>query len=363
VRVWSLSRPKRAFVVSVAALSLFLLPSAGSAEPGPQPGLPSVPDEGPPFGAADPGRDISGWLNGPINGLAGSKQAKQWTRIPLSMAATNTVFGTCVPQGGPVDGPECPFPIDDTFVQRNFLSSSAFLVSPSGSKHPYGSGPLIPVRTVAFGSIPVEVDLQVEQVRDKDDLPVPFKIDITDTQRREVGSDEQYTVLDPGTLKGKVVLRVASLSVDGVDLQVGSRCVTPPIDLLARSKEYRTQSSDGYDYNPRESAYGITGGGFNGTIDIPGFSGCGTPTGDDVGPILTSALAGSGNPVSVEYGSIFCNLEYDDAGHPKPAKPGLENPEKAGCFQFQYNPDNPLLWAIPLAWDIPDHAPGDQPNP
>ena len=48
---------------------------------------------------------------------------------------------------------------------------AAFLV-PSNTTESYGNSPAITVRTVAFGSIPAEVQLQLRQRRDSDGLPI-----------------------------------------------------------------------------------------------------------------------------------------------------------------------------------------------
>lgn len=363
-RVWFPSRHKRALAAACAAASLLLLPTTSAAEPGPYPGIPYLEREAgfPP--STD--RNIFAWLNAPYNGLASSVKAQQWARIPLGTLASNIMLLDC--QGyeggtGPCStlAPELVAGITEPYVTFSAFALSAFLVSPDGAPEPYGYGQVIPVRTVAFGSIPVEIELQVSQTRDADNLPVPVSGVLSEynaTGGIEGGAVTEI-VLPQAQLSGSVAIHVVGLSIDGVDVSVSPACATPPTDLVVSTKATRVPSDDPFSYNPRESASGTQGGGLAGTIDIPPFSGCTTSIGDDVSNILTATVSGPDNPVNLQYGGTYCFAEYTDEGIPKPTPPGADTPAEAGCAQYQLDPErHPDFWTIPLPWDIPDYAPG-----
>lgn len=351
-RVWSLSRRRRALALAVAATSLLMLPSTSSAEPGPYPGIPNI-DLPADFPALAGDRNIESWLNGPLNGLAGSPKALQWARIPLGALASNTVIATCGNDLNP-----CPFPVPDGTQDLTRFSIVAFLVSPEGSAEPYGFGQIATVRTVAFGSIPAEVGIQVVQSRDSDNLPVP--LDGLFSTRQEFIGGQNYFVSEAGTITGQVSVRVVSLRLDGVDVGLSGACESGTTPLSLSSERLRTLDAEHLaNVDPRKHFYQAEGGGVSGKLDIPPFGPCGTDSGDDIGPILTSVLSGPDNDVSAQFGALFCLAEFTPDGFPLPTPPGADSPAEAGCSQYQLQPDvNPDLWAIPLPWDIPDYAPG-----
>ncbi|MFW6775923.1 hypothetical protein ACOACO_16685 [Nocardioides sp. CPCC 205120] len=345
-----------------AVLALLLLPSAGSAEPGPYPGLPQVEDPGPPFPetvGTPSDRNVFAWLNAPYGGLASSVRSEQWLRLPVRALASNSMFYTCEGPASPPGGDNpCTIEMDPRTLNYNALHTAAFLVSPDGSEQAYGDGPVIPVRTVAFGAIPVEVGIQMSQARDADGLPVPLQARIVERTTVEPGVEGLTNNMDPATLTGPVVLRVVGLAVDGVDLDLGD-CRTPTIDLAVRSEAASGPVGQEYEWiDPQRSTYGFSGGGFNGVVDIPAFEGCETAAGDDVSAVLTSVISGPGNPVSVQYGAMFCFGEFTDEGTAKPTRPGADLPEEAGCTQYEMAPGG-RWWAVPLPRDFPDRAPGD----
>lgn len=346
-------------------LSLLLLPTAGSAEPGDYPGLPVVQDPGPPFPptvGTDADRNVFSWLNAPYNGVTGSARSEQWVRLPTRALASNAALFTCNNplNTSPGAGAPCEFPAPQGSVTLNLLDVAAFLVSPDGAPAPYGYGPLIPVRSVAFGSIPVEVVLQLNQVRDADGLPIPFRGDIVEYTSREPGVETQTNTMAANTLRGQVELRVVDARVDGVDLDLED-CVTPPIDLVTRSEEATGPVGEETSWiDPDRSTYGYSGGGFAGTVDVPPLQGCTTPEGDDLAAVLSSMLAGPGNPVSLRYGAMFCASDFLDNGSFKPTPPGADLPEEAGCAQFELGPPGDERWlAIPPPREYPTYAPGD----
>lgn len=360
--MWSYSRLRRAVVASAVAVPLLLLPGTSSAEPGPFPGLPAVPDAGPPFPPTvdtPSDRNIFGWLNAPYTGTAGSARSEQWLQLPVRALASNSTFFSCTGPASPPDSDgRCDFPMDPNTLNYNALHTLAFLVSPDGSSQSYGDGPVIPVRTVAFGSIPVELEVQLNQRRDESGLPMPLEANIVERTTREPGAgpEELTNNMDSGTLEGEVQLRVLSLAVDGVDVGLGE-CATAPMQLLVRSEAVSGPVGQEYDWiDPTRSTYGFSGGGFNGTVDIPTFEGCGTTSGDDLSAVLTSVLSGPGNPVSLQYGAMFCFSEFTEAGTAKPTPPGADLPSEAGCSQYEMAPGG-RWFAVPLPRDYPESSP------
>lgn len=370
------SRAGVAAAAAAAALSVAVLGGstpAALAEPGAEPGLPylrcpSPPSDAPPGTAdscnsSDDYVNNGAWLNFPQVGMAGSTKSKQWARIPLSMMAANIIFFYYNRPGSDVPGQK---------VENEFwYDIRAFFVSPQGSDRNYGDSALIPVRTVAFGSVPVEATLQVSQKRDARGLPVPLRLKPHDY--KVVPPDSNFTsrtVVDSVALNADVIFRVIDLTVDGIDLNLVGTCQTGAA-LRLRSKELIVDEPVGYsneqglsklemEFDPKVYQYGIQGGTLTGTLDIPAFSGCGTASGDDLSPLLTAALSGPGNPVSARVGATNCQI-YDENYNARPIPPGVNNPKdpRAGCF-VSWHP-NPKIVTVPEPFEFPDQAPERQP--
>lgn len=319
------------------------------------------------------------FLNFPQVGLAGSVRGKQWTKVPLSMVAASVIFAYTQ------HGAQAPGQKTDV---EYWYDVRSFFVSPAGSKNPYGESALIPVRTVAFGSIPVEITLQVVQETDAQGLPEPLKFRPHDYRIAGAAGDIT-TVVEPSTLKAEVGVRVRSLVVDGVDVGLGPRCRTAVLGGLSLStRELQVNQPLGYEapglegtgdsrngkleeevFDPTIYQYGIQGGTLTGRLDIPRFSGCSTSTGDDVSRLLTSAISASDNPVSVRIGATNCQI-YDFWGQDgdyskyggRPIPAGVNRPQdpKSGC-QDSTHP-NPKIVTVPKQFEIPDYAPGDAPD-
>ncbi|RYJ07080.1 MAG: hypothetical protein EON52_03070 [Actinomycetales bacterium] len=337
----------------IAALAvggvLVAAPMSSQADEADNPGLPRLPcspqqvQDG--FCTSDGNafeRNANNWLNNAQNGLTGSVRAKQWARLPLTMLASNVLFSN-----RPGDG-----------SITNLFQYDSFFVSPKGSGHPYGDTALIPVRTVAFGSIPATVTLQVSQRRDADGLPVPVHLE---AEQVDIAGPPAKTVLPPVVLDETVSVRVRSLSVDGVDVQLQKTCRTGTSARLRASSEateYDAAAGSPDDqFDQAHGFFGLSGGTLNGTIDIPAFSGCTTATGDDVSPLLTSAISSTGNPLSITIGAVGC-FSFTDT-RPLPTQPGATTPEAANCFEGATT--NPDTRTIPFPRDFPDFAPGEQP--
>jgi hypothetical protein len=388
-------RPLR--LIAVAALAttgLITLPSSSVAdENGPVPGLPTIPC--PPVGSDFPEGTANSclaqanpddyatngtWLNFPQVGMVGSLPAKQWVRIPLSMMSASVIFNY-------YNHPSDQVPGEKTTTEY-WYDIKTFFVSPKGSKNPYGDSALVPVRTVAFGSIPVEATLQVSQQRDGSGDPVPLAFQPHDyTIYRGTPTVDVTKVVEKAELQGKVIVKVKALTVDGVDVRLGSACQTADYATIRISsprvtsdQEPNYQGSFGrfedIEFDPTKQQYGVQGGTLTGEIDIPRFSGCSTTTGDDISPLLTSAMSADGNPLWVRIGATNCQIyEFWDGGGDDPDNPdyskygarpipaGVNDPEdpRAGCVASSH--PNPKIVTVPDPLDFPDYAPGDQPAP
>lgn len=363
-------RPLRLLVVAgLAAAGLLTLPSSSFADEdkgGRFPGLPfmACPDDPPPsdsdpcLGSED-GLDLYSWINAVSVGMAGSTVAKQWTRIPLAVMGNNVVIGNRS--------------LPDSAIANDYLIRT-FFVAPEGSDHNYGISPRIPVRTVAFGSIPVEATLEFRQRRDGNDLPVPLELRYRDEALVPVPGGTRTTAY-AAQLDDVVEVRITDLTVDGVDVGLSGTCTTgPAAQLDLTSDELNVVTADGEEtgplgklfdeFDPAKGFYGFYGGTVHGALDIPAFSGCTTRTNDDLSPLLTSALSSKDNPVAIRVGSLNCVEFNPDDGSLLPPKPGTNTPAEAGCSQEYYETDpvtNPRVRTVPFPLDIPGYAPGEQP--
>lgn len=363
------SRPARlAAVAGLVLAGLTTLPSSSVADDqreGRYPGLPYVECIDYSGNNCSLGPDTAndyGWLNTTQNGMAGSRVAKQWIRIPTTVLAVNATFDITL-----ID-PE-PGVITD---QLSPAYSRAFFVSPKGSGANYGDTMPIVVRTLAFGSIPVEVTLQVSQRRTARNLPVPLQLNTMD-ERKDLEAGGFTEIVRPTKLQDTLNVRIRKVVVDGVDTRLTDNCETGPTAALnAVSGQFeRTtpldwtppEGSEGagsvmqLEYDPAEAMSALLGGTLRGTLDIPAFRHCATSTGDDLSPLLTSAVSGPGNPVVLQVGALSC-AEYDDQGRTKPPAPGTTASDLQ-CFDFY--PFNPKIKAKPDPVPFPDYVPGDQP--
>ena len=280
-----------------AAVLLLAGQAPGAAIPSPWPGVPAVP-------AAAQWQGVQG------NGFSYISRARQAVKIPNQAVS--------VARYGP---PRMDFPPDDpqgraSLEQR--LAFEIFLSSPAGAEHGYGVGLPATVRTVAFGTIPVEVRLQVSQLRDADDLPLPLEGSTGVIHYRErVPVRPGFESADFGLgidLHGKVEVRILQLEVDGLDLGISGICKTAPIDLHLTSEGVWAEdplyhhlytdppipvgTATAQWYADLGHA-GLAGGAVAGTATIPSFTGCRTRSGEDVSRLLSSAVSGPGAEIKI----------------------------------------------------------------
>lgn len=311
--MWSLSRARRALIASALVMPLLLLPGASDAqEQGPYPGLPELPSE-----QDQATRNTYGWLGVAQVGRAYSPVAQQWGRVPAGLLATNIEFRTT----------EFTDDNGDLNVTADY-DIYAYLLPTGGGGDDYGVSPVITIRTVAFGSIPTEVQLQLRQRRDTSDLPFGFHIEtqFTDNYAR------QLRTYPPTGFEDVVDVAVLGLRIDAVDVPLADTCATGPSARLALASEaVVVDQGAGETFDQDRGFSGIEGGTLDGSLDIPPFTGCSTPDGDDLSAVLTSVISGPDNPVTVKLGILGCYYGFDEETFaPLPALPGTPIAE-AGC--------------------------------
>lgn len=267
------------------------------------PGLPVVPI---PDGWTAIG-SVGSWGNG----RSEVARARQWVKIPAQAAAVPTL-----------NDPNKTFPADDPQGRSDLqtLHAHLFLSSPADAKHGYGIGLPATVRTVAFGMIPVEVGLQLEQLRDRNDLPVALQLSFAQTVYhlpQEVRPGTFARTRWDSSITGAVRVRLTHLSIDGIDVGLGD-CVSPPIELDVVGNPWwktdpltdptavglETGSTAETTWRAERGNGSPNGGGITGELEIPAFSDCRGTTGEDLAPLLTGAVSGPGNAVTIGWAAM-----------------------------------------------------------
>lgn len=203
----------------------------------------------------------------------------------------------------------------------------------------FGVFPDTRVRTVAFGSVPVEATIHISQLRDDEGLLVPLDVNGQIVRwrpgagpRADTVTTRIYTVASDTTMAGLVEVRVSDVAVDGVPVDVGANCrPVAPARLEAVGEGYVDSDydhDDNFPYSPAPPGKfnPALGGLLSGSIDIPAFSGCGT---DDLGPLLTAMISGEQLPVKITTGSYNLTCFGDTPANNSLAlcqKPGDELP-------------------------------------
>lgn len=279
--------------------------------------------------------------------MAEDKRAAQWIKIPTQAVAVADYVTAEDPTTGPIN-------------HTGTFNAAAFLSSPKDAEHGYGVGLPITVRTVAFGAVPIQARVQLEQLLDSSGLPVPLQAtETTDYYRepQEVRPGFSPTQRSLGFhLTGQVRARVTDLSIDGAHLDLVGRCQTAPIDLDLTSEPYWHEDplADPTAQTPpmiegstematwaatHHQADAGTGGAVSGTAAIPAFAGCRTSTGEDISRLLTAAVSGVHNEVTVGLATVggfhcasrvppfnYFGTRAPFAGDPSDCDPGFTPP-------------------------------------
>lgn len=311
-------RLRRSLGLSGLSVVILVLGShaSGRAAEGPFPGLP---------------RHLDGsWAGIAQSGISEAAKARQWVQVPMqATAAFTTSHSIIYPQ---------PDPLDRAATQ--VLTNYVYFVAPAGSEHNYGMSPKFTVRTVAFGAVPVEATLQLIQRRTADGLPAPI-VATAPLTRFNNGPPENpgpaRNTIDDTVIEDVVTLRVTRLVIDGVDLKLGGRCQTSePGKLSLLGKGWRLDIDPVLTARPWETGNYVPGSGgrLTGTVDVPAFTGCLTPSGEDVSRLLTSTVSGPGNAVKLDVSEPGCARPIPPATAGNgPPRPGETTPEAAGCVR------------------------------
>lgn len=219
-------------------------------------------------------------------------------------------------------------------------AGNLFVRSPAGAAQKYGIFPSVRVRTVAFGSIPVEATVKLRQPLDAKGHVEPVKFGFFYGQGgvqpgtvvqgyEQIGPAPAPTLpanpfsqnpastnmqfVGPLQASGTVDVSVSGVNVDGVPMSVGSGCKARGAKLTLTSTagwvqpDYYNGSSDPkanegllhtkgtpYEFDPwGPPSYA------HGNIDIPAFSGCRSGN-DDLSRLITAMVSGRANPIEAD---------------------------------------------------------------
>ncbi|REK72805.1 hypothetical protein DX116_04175 [Aeromicrobium endophyticum] len=207
----------------------------------------------------------------------------------------------------------------------------------------------LPVRMVAFGSIPAVATLTLRASR-VDGKVKPFEAYVWDTKSN--GCDPEAPQHADTVVVGQIDVALSNLTVDGVPVDIGSACRTVrSADIQLRNTSVYTPAGGGtlgaYDGLgpaslgplPSSPLYGdLSGWQIPATtgITIPPFEGCGNGS-DDLSPLVTAMASGPNNPVTVRQSPLFQHypgVDLDQLGTictPEPPScplPGPDLPER-----------------------------------
>ncbi|WP_456695991.1 hypothetical protein [Aeromicrobium sp. P5_D10] len=259
--------------------------------------------------------------------MAETAKAKQWVRVPWQLAAAFSLGKTRFYP-----------PTDPRFAGVDTINY-VYLVAPNAAAHNYGLAAPFPVRTVAFGSVPVTATVQLIQSRAADGLPEPLNVKQNTDNFRGLPPGKDQVFRD-AELEGELTVRITELTVDGVRLNLNAQCQTVrPGTIELTGVGYARFPPTVDDDRPwlTGNYVAVPGGLLTGTIDIPKFGGCTTRRGDDVSAILNATVSGNDNQVRLNVSGPAC-------GSPQvPPPPGAASPddEGANCDTSRFPPQLP----------------------
>ncbi len=269
------------------------------------------------------------WLSPRATGVNYSTATRQWIRVPpIFGAAYNVLSGT-----------RQDFTCRRLAPYRSRKDWQAFvhLRSTQGSRAPYGYLGPFTVRTLAFGSIPVEAQIRISQLRDGDDLPIALEAtqrtgDFCEGLGPHAGPEEIEAHWDAAKLRGQVIVEVVTLKVDGVSVGLRGRCRgREPSSLELSGREWFSLAPDNEHIDEpvgtvawlmKTREFGMANGGLlTGNLVVPEFVGCLTSTGEDLSALLTAAVSGPDNPVSMRSEGLSTDRPDGTAKDPLPPLP------------------------------------------
>ncbi len=241
----------RRSIAAVAALTLTVLATFGSAGAAPAPHVKQAPHPGiPPIkGGSD-----AGVL---VDGTAGVRKAKTIVTLPRTLLRAYA---------------------NETFHIKNhiiFATTATWAVTHIGPHPRFGIFPVAHSSVLSFGAIPITADLHLTQLK-RNGLYLPI---VVHSKTQTVFPFKAY----PTHAVGDVNVRISNVRVDQVPLNVGPNChsaVPMHLNLVGLSPKYTL----------------FQGGPLKGTVTIPPFTECGTG-GDNLDPLLTGMISGPGNKI------------------------------------------------------------------
>ena len=266
-----------------------------------------LPGQGLPGFAQDPEAIGGTWIDPQATSLNYATAAKQWIKPPVFQTVANNLKTI------DLSDPRCTGRLGEGIQQSREWRAPVVFVNTdvsADSAARFGRTQEFTVRTVAFGSVPVEADIALEQPRNPQNAVLPAILNQRSSTfcpgegPYSTGSGFNF-LLSQTVLEGPVSVRITGLRVDGVD-------VGPLPTCAATEAQLSLSAPDFYNWDPEPSPeerpdtgnvltaryFNFAKGGLlTGTLDVPGFDGCTTPGGDDLSPLLTAAVSGDGNPV------------------------------------------------------------------
>ena len=322
-----------------------------------------LPGQGLPGYAQNPGTGGT-WLNPQAASLNYATAAKQWIKPPVFQAVAKNL------QTQQFNDPRCSGALGEGIQSRREYRAPVVFVNTdlgADSAGRFGRTQEFTVRTVAFGSVPVEVDIALEQSRN--DQGAAIAAMLSQTSSSFCPGEGPFPVRRPGagstsqaqtdiSLVGSIAVRITGLRLDGVNVGPLETCTAPDAQLSLTAQDYFSWDPeptdeerppvDGADVDNRLSTkyFSLSGGGLlTGTLDVPDFSGCRTPGGDDLSPLLTAAVSSDGNPVTIRSEGLPAEQGLDDGT-------ALDDPRIPAC-PWRSNVCTPRLPQL----DIPEGTP------
>lgn len=259
---------RRLAVLGVALLAIVITAGGSQALPYPDPppaGWPTLPP-------LPPGQQFYniGYLY--AGGLAGAPKAQTTVRQSIQLQYAPQINFSKIYQGH----------------NTQFILAYPFPLSPAGHPDQFGDFAPIAVKTLAFGALPITLNLYVSLVRENG-RPVTLSLTQADYQDQT----GPHSVIPP-TLSGKVNIRIDNVAVDGVPLDVGPSCQTAqPATLNATANAWYNPAVRPDPPSATNPAYfSVYAGGYLiGTVDSPAFSGCRNGS-ENLDALFTENLSG-----------------------------------------------------------------------
>jgi hypothetical protein len=175
---------------------------------------------------------------------------------------------------------------------------------------------------LAYGTIPVTATAYFVQ-----DGPAPLKATEMQSIQTSTGVIDEGTTYTTIVTTSQVLLRVATVKVNGVPLNVGGNCQTSgpvytPDPVLDPGDNQLILSGGNAPGEPAPAEQSVEYGGAQaGLATIPPFTGCVTPSGENLHAQHDSQETGPGNYVSVDQGPLCSVFSKKNCPAPKVNQP------------------------------------------